>query len=167
MLTLGVGLVAMHFYRYVPSRDHLFSVAGLLAALGIVTVAGIVFGCTVSVPLKADIYQIMTGGRVLAAPGAGLDELLLRAFPLGGFSVFTLLHAVLFAVAGTALGLARKRAWCDLLLLGALTETLQLFVPGRGPGVHDLLVDWSGVAVAALSVFSLRRSQRVRLLLQQ
>jgi hypothetical protein len=167
MLILGIALVALCFYRYVPSRDRLFSVSGLLAATGSMTVAAIVFGCVVSVPLKADIYELMTGGQVLAPTGAAVDELLVSAFPLGGFSIFTLLHGVLFAVAGTALGLADRRALPDLLLLGVVTETLQLFVPGRGPGLDDLLVDWAGVALAAALVFLLRRPERVRLLLQE
>jgi hypothetical protein len=167
MLILGIALVALLFYRYVPSRDRLFSVSGLLGATGGLTVAAIVFGCVVSVPLKAYIYELMTGGQVLAPTGAAVDELLVSAFPLGGFSIFTLLHGVLFAVAGTALGLADRRALPDLLLLGVVTETLQLYVPGRGPGLDDLLVDWAGVAVAAALVFLLRRPERVRLLLQE
>lgn len=167
MLVVGIALVALRFRRYVPSYDRLFRLRGLFAALGSATVAGIVFGCIVSVPLKADIHELMTGGRVLAPPGAALDDLLVSAFPLGGFSIFTLLHAVLFALAGTALGLAGRRALPDLLLLGVVTETLQVFVPGRGPGIDDMLVDWSGVAAAAALVFLLRRSERIRLLLQE
>jgi len=188
MLVLGAGLVALRFYRYVPTRDRLFSARGLLAALGSLALAGIVFGCIVSVPLKADIYALLTGGRTLPASTVELEALLTSAFPLGGFSLFTVLHAVLFAVAGTTLGLAaapsRSGVWAshgsgadevsthgevlsDLLLLGAVTETLQLFVPGRGPGIYDMLVDWSGVAVAAVLVLLLRRSQRVGLLLEK
>jgi VanZ family protein len=73
--------------------------------------------------------------------------------------VFTVLHAVLFALAAFLLGRAREGAWLDLLLLGAVTETLQFFVPGRGPGVSDMLVDWSGVALGTALLFALRRRQ--------
>lgn len=167
MLVLGLVLVTLRFRRYVPSPAGLLCLRGLLTALGSVAIAGIVFGCVVSVPLKADIFELMTGGRVLAPSGTALDGLLVSAFPVGGFSIFTLLHAVLFALAATALMLAGRQALPDLLLLGVVTETLQVFVPGRGPGVDDLLIDWSGVAAAAALVFLLRRSDRIRLLLQE
>ena len=78
------------------------------------------------------------------------------------------MHAVLFALAALFLGLARGReAWVDLLFLGAATETLQRFVPGRGPGVSDMLVDWLGIAIGALLVVLLRRSERVGLFLEK
>jgi hypothetical protein len=160
MLTAGLLLVALRFRAYASARPR------LLGAVGLVVVAGIVFGCTVSVPLKADIYALLTGGRSLPVP-PDVATLRLEAFPVGGFAIFTGMHAVLFACAALLLGLPRgPRALMDLLLLGAATETMQLFVPGRGPGVSDMIVDWVGVAIGALLVFLLRRSQRVRLLLK-
>lgn len=160
MLMAGLLLIALRIRGYASARPR------VLAAGGLAVVAGIVFGCTVSVALKADIYALLTGGRSLPVPRE-LSGLLLEGFPVGGFSIFTGMHAALFACATLLLGLLRGgRALTDLLLLGAATETLQLFVPGRGPGVSDMIVDWIGVGVGALLVFLLRRSQRVRLLLK-
>ena len=138
MLPAGIALLAIAMAGYARRRPPLCVWAGLLV------VAGILFGCCVSVSLKADIYAVLTGGRSLPArlPAA---ELLRLPFPIGGFPVFTCLHALLFGLASLLLGLARRRAWQDLMLLGLATEALQVFVPGRGPGFHDMLVDWSGV----------------------
>jgi hypothetical protein len=166
MLSLGLALLLLRFIRN-PYRPRLeFGVRALLELAGLGVVLGIVFGCCVSVPLKADIFALLTGGRSLPAP-ADVELLLSRPFPLGGFSLFTLLHGVLFAAATVALQLLHRTAWLDLLLLGAMTETLQRFVPGRGPGISDMVVDWSGVGLGLLVVFLLRRSHRVRLLLKQ
>jgi VanZ family protein len=53
------------------------------------------------------------------------------------------------------------------MLLGVATETLQIFVPGRGPGVTDVALDWSGLLAAALLLFFFGVSQRVGLLLKK
>lgn len=159
MLLLGVVLLALLF------RDYRYARPRLLVAAGLITVLGILFGCCVSVSLKADIYALLTGGRSIDAR-VSMQALLQTQFPLGGFSLFTLLHAVLFCGATFFLGLARRHAWLDMLMLAPMTETMQLFVPGRGPGTRDMLVDWCGVALALLLVVLLRRSQRVRALLK-
>ncbi|MDP5053148.1 MAG: VanZ family protein, partial [Congregibacter sp.] len=153
------------FNSYRRARPGPLTIVGLLTLAGLLTVLVILFGCCVSVSLKADIYALLTGGRSSDA-GAGLQSLLQVPFPLGGFSLFTFFHAVLFCGATFFLGLVRRHAWLDMLLLAPVTETLQLFVPGRGPGTSDMLVDWFGVAVALPLVFLLRRSQRVRSLLE-
>ncbi|MFT4873516.1 MAG: hypothetical protein ACJARU_001712 [Congregibacter sp.] len=159
MLLIGVVLLALVF------RDYRFAHPTLLVMAGMFTVVGILFGCCVSVSLKADIYALLTGGQSIDAK-VSMQTILQTQFPLRGFSIFTLLHAVLFCGATLFLGLARRHAWFDMLMLAPLTETLQLFVPGRGPGTRDMLVDWCGVAVAVLLVVLLRRSQRVRSLLK-
>ncbi|GEM_PF-5772430 len=160
MLAMGLMLLTWSLKPYLALQPWYLSWMGLLV------VSGILFGCCVSVSLKADIYELITGGRVLSATRP-VEELLLLAFPIGGFSIFTYLHAVFFAGAAFFLGLCYRQAWTDLLLLAMVTEMLQVFVPGRGPGVSDMLVDWSGVALGTLLVVLLRRSQRVRLFLQQ
>lgn len=157
LLAAGLVLVALRFRGFSGYRPR------WLAVTGVLTVAGILFGCCVDVGLKADIYALFTGGRVLPV---ALGDLLSSPFPLGGFTIFTSLHAVLFAIATVALALLSRRAWVDLLLLAIVTETLQLFVPGRGPGLGDVLVDWSGVLLGMLVVLALWRTERIRLFLQ-
>ena len=163
MLPLGVLLIALRFYGYASERPRFFSWGGLAG------LAAILFGCTVSVTLKADIYELFTGGRSIAAE-SDLRELLTTRFPIGGFSIFTNLHTVLFFGTTLALGLAMQgrigRVFMDMVLLAPLTECLQIFVPGRGPGFLDAVADWQGVLVAALLVVLLLRSQRVRSLLK-
>ena len=160
MLPAGIALLAIAMASYARGRPTRCAWAGLLV------VAGIVFGCCVSVPLKADIYAVLTGGRSLPArlPTA---ELLRLPFPTGGLPIFTGLHALLFALASLLLGLTQRRAWQDLMLLGLATEALQYFVPGRGPGLQDVLVDWIGVFCGLGLVVLLRHSGRVSLLLQE
>ena len=96
-----------------------------------------------------------------------LEVLLQTRFVPGGFPLFTLGHAVLFASAGILLAPLAGRAWMDLLLLALASETLQRFVPGRGPGIDDVLVDWSGLLLAALLLGILRLAQRHGLFSQQ
>lgn len=70
-----------------------------------------------------------------------------------------LVHAGMFAVLG---GLAtsawrgrlwRVRWWWTLLVLGAVTEGLQFWVPGRSPNVGDVVADAVGLLLgAALSL---------------
>ena len=160
MLPAGIALLVIAMARYARGRPTRCAWAGLLV------VAGIVFGCCVSVSLKADIYAVLTGGRSLPArlPAA---ELLRLPFPTGGLPIFTGLHALLFALASLLLGLTQRRAWQDLMLLGLATEALQYFVPGRGPGLQDVLVDWIGVFCGLGLVVLLRHSGRVSLLLQE
>ena len=160
MLPAGIALLAIAMASYARGRPTRCARAGLLV------VAGIVFGCCVSVSLKADIYALLTGGRSLPArlPAA---ELLRLPFPTGGLPIFTGLHALLFGLASLLLGLAQRRAWQDLMLLGLATEALQYFVPGRGPGLQDVLVDWIGVFCGLGLVVLLRHSGRISLLLQE
>lgn len=159
MLPLGIALV---FYLFLP---YLLMTPRVPVLGGAGAVVAILFGCCVSVSLKADIYALISGGRQIVVE-QDLASMLLSPFPLGGFSLFTYLHGVFFATACVFLVVLNRGAWMDLLLLGAASETLQIWVPGRGPGVSDMLVDWAGVATGLLLVLVFRGGQRVRLFLQ-
>lgn len=65
-------------------------------------------------------------------------------------------HFMEFACLGLLLqwlhGMLRKPLWRSLLagfLAACLDETIQLFVPDRGPGIKDVLIDTAGVCVGA------------------
>jgi len=160
MLAVGLAALTLVFSGFVQASPRWAAWAGLTV------VAGIVFGCCVSSALKADIYVLLSGGRTAPAPGSAA-ELLRSVVPAGGFSIFTLLHAVLFSAATVLLLSVRRHAWCDLLLLGIATETLQVYVPGRGPGLSDALVDAFGVGVGMGLFVLLRCAQGKRLTLQK
>lgn len=168
-LSLGLLLLAQVFGRYA------FQAPRWLAAAVLMTVAGILFGCCVSVGLKADFHALFTGAWTEGAVTASVVGPMMEApFPRGGLPLFTLLHCLLFAQATVLLGLlCGWRCLPDLLLLAILSETLQIFVPGRGPGLSDAMVDWSGVLLGSLLLELLSRSgllvvaQRKGLLLQQ
>lgn len=159
-LPLGILLLGRCFAAYLP-----LAYRDWRCAAGLLFAASIVFGCCVSVTLKADIFVLLTGGRQLSA--ASEEQLLNSVFPNGGFALFSLGHFVIFAAAGLFMGFCSQRAWVDLILLALVTETLQIFVPGRGPGLSDVLIDWSGLALAALLLFCIRRAYSVGLFSQQ
>jgi hypothetical protein len=162
-LPLGLLLLLWPFRSYLRGRPR------WRVLLGLGSLGAILLGCLVSAPLKADIYALLTGGRELAFP-ADPEALLRTAFPIGGFSLFSFGHAGLFASAGlflVPLAPIARQGWLDLMLLGVATETLQIFVPGRGPGVTDVALDWSGLLAAALLLFFFGVSQRVGLLLKK
>lgn len=158
-LPLGLTLLLAVFARYLRSTDELaptftgFEFAPVLATLsaaaGLLVLALILFGCCVNVAQKAAIYALLTGGRTVTA--GALYDLLRVPFPVGGFPLFSFGHAALFAAAGFCLLPLRRHAWIDLLLLALATETLQIFVPGRGPGLRDVMIDWSGLLLAVVT----------------
>ncbi|MEM8490640.1 MAG: hypothetical protein AAF756_07405 [Pseudomonadota bacterium] len=183
LLAVGLLLVATAFLPYLRLGYPLVAIAGT----GIV--AGILFGCLATVEVRATAYKLLTGGRAAPAATVFSDaaanastapvalesadrsrmrdsvepatpnRLLTEPFPLGGFSIFTYLHAVLFFGATLALGLIRKFAPLELFLLAPVTEVMQTLVPGRGPGLSDAQVDWLGVAVAWALLLGLRRTR--------
>lgn len=47
-------------------------------------------------------------------------------------------------------GMRQKTYWLPALIglaVACIDETIQIFVPGRGPGVRDVLIDFAGVAL--------------------
>ena len=169
LLPLGLVLIALAYRPYLRARP------GVIALVGLLGLASILFGCLATVDVKAFAFEILTGGRELAleTPTAvnaisrqALDPLLRQPFPLGGFSIFTYLHAVLFCGTTLMLGLLRRSAPLEMLALAPVTEVMQTLVPGRGPGLSDALVDISGVAFATLLLIGLWRTERIGLLLK-
>ncbi|MEM6485631.1 MAG: hypothetical protein AAF662_11695 [Pseudomonadota bacterium] len=183
LLVVGLLLVALAFLPYLRFSYPLVALAGT----GIV--AGILFGCLATVEVKATAYKVLTGGRAASTESMPtstlefesekspslestdrlplpesvetleLNHLLTKPFPLGGFSIFTYLHAVLFFGAAFFLGLVRSFAPLEIALLAPVTEIMQMLVPGRGPGFSDAQVDWLGVAVAWILLLGLRRTR--------
>lgn len=166
MLGAGLFVVAVYFLRYRPTSLRV-TPRNLLAMAGLCGVAGILFGCCVSVGLKADIFALINAGASTTPAPLGLEESLRQAFPEPGFGVFTQMHAVFFCVTTVLLGMLSRTAILDMVLLAVTTETLQFFVPGRGPGISDALVDCLGIAIASGLLLLLWRSQRVRLFLEE
>lgn len=158
---LGAGLLAIAsvFAPYLSRGRPL----RCLAVIG--TMLGIIFGCCVPVGLKADLFALLAGAR-LGPELLSLDEQLVYPFPTAGFSLFTAMHAGLFALATLCCALLKRRVAADMLLFACTTEALQIYVPGRGPGISDVLVDATGIAAACLLITVLRRSQRIGLFLQ-
>ncbi|MEM9396128.1 MAG: hypothetical protein AAF991_01515, partial [Pseudomonadota bacterium] len=168
--------IAAAFFPYLTMKPYLATLFGL-GSLG-----AILFGCLATVEVKAWVYALITGGPeslinevtsnenalgMAEASETALDPLLRVAFPPVGFSIFTLLHAVLYACACFGLGVVRKSAPLEMALLAPITEVMQFLVPGRGPGLADAMVDWTGVAFASVLLLGVWRSQRIRLLLKQ
>lgn len=81
----------------------------------------------------------------------------------GGFLVRKLAHFTEFTFLGMVLGwlfAMLNKSKIPAFLLGALAacvdETIQLFVPGRGPGIRDVCIDsagvFTGIALLALMI---------------
>ena len=162
-LPVGLALLAIPFVLGLRKPQG----RSLQQLLGLGTVAVIIFGCCISVELKAQIARLLQFDVMAAGAPPALEELLRTEFGGKGFGVFTLGHAGLFALAALLLTPGSRRAWMDLVLLALATESLQRFVPGRGPGLDDVLVDWSGLLLASLLLAALRFAQRHGLLPQQ
>ena len=165
LLLLGLALMAWVFSRLYRDMAPTSVFDRLRAWLFLALVCAIVFGCIVSIGLKAQIYALLTGGREVAAvqPLA----LFTTVFPVGGFSLFTFGHWVLFAAAGFLVLSLRAAGFYDLMLLAVASETLQILVPGRGPGLSDVLVDWFGLALALCLFFGFQRARGINLFAKQ
>lgn len=98
-----------------------------------------------------ELLALLSGGKPSSAGGGGL----LRK----------LAHFTEFACLGMCLrwffGMLRTRPlehWAYPLLAGILTacidETIQVFVPGRGPSIRDVMIDTAG-AVLGIGILSL------------
>jgi len=114
---------------------------------------------------------------LLVMPGSVIDALrlwVLEWWPWrgsgmgsGAVSADKLVHGGLFALCGWALvrgWMSSVRRWLafyiPLLALGAFTEVLQHFVPGRGADPMDLVADSVGVTLGM--VFALGQIKRSR-----
>ena len=85
----------------------------------------------------------------------GLADLSLRSLAVRKFAHFSE-HAVLAILAvGAARSLfAQKRCWWVFplvvcALVPCIDETIQMFIPGRGPAIADVCIDWAGCATGA------------------
>lgn len=72
-------------------------------------------------------------------------------------------------LAGWLAGMVCQRKWrkvwlpvLSCLLVACADETIQLFVPGRGPGVTDVLIDLGGAVVGICLVWLCARLHRKR-----
>lgn len=101
-------------------------------------------------------------GSVSGAFSDWVKGILALIFPMespsegGGFLIRKLAHFSEFAALGTLLSwltamLGRKRPLPLFLGLGAacIDETIQIFVPDRGPGLRDVAIDFGGVVTGA------------------
>lgn len=91
-------------------------------------------------------------------PGLIQKEYVLRK--LAHFTEFALLGICL---AGTAksFGLSRSMApFFGVLLCACVDETIQTFVPGRGPGLIDVWIDFSGGCAGAILLGCLQQMKR-------
>ena len=87
----------------------------------------------------------------------------------GSHLVRKLAHVAEFTVLGMLLSwltAMRKRKWCLTVPLGTIVacidETIQMFVPGRGPGLLDVGIDACGVLMGMLllnTAYFLKRKQ--------
>lgn len=97
-------------------------------------------------------------GELSGALSDWVKELLSRLLPVGGIGpsggglLRKLAHFAEFALLGLLLTrffrLLGKKYWYALpwgVLAAAIDETIQIFVPGRGPGLRDVGIDTCGV----------------------
>lgn len=106
----------------------------------------------ISGAVQAPIESLIPGG----SPDPELSHILLRK--LGHFTEFTCLGVILGWIMDR-----KNRPWWLAMGLGSLAgcadETIQIFVPERGPAVTDALIDASGVL---FGIFLLRAVLRLR-----
>lgn len=126
--------------------------------LVLLLVIGIFIGVLAPESLKETAGGVLTGQQCCTVKneidGLKMFDLTLT---LPNKDIYKTGHFVMFGL--LALALIRGRAYslstCEvisyLLLLALVTEVLQLFIPGRGPQLGDILVDGSGV-LAGLSL---------------
>ena len=98
-------------------------------------------------------------GSVSGALSGWLRDILANIFPAGsddpdaGHGLLRkLAHFTEFACLGALFtwfyAILRKKVWLALgcgLLVAAVDETIQCFIPDRGPSIWDVLLDFSGV----------------------
>jgi len=115
------------------------------------------------------LFLVALVGMML--PG-GLRDSLLSSLPEASYSWVSFLlmnlesiaHFMLFLLASFfGVLLFKEKSWwvivIDLMLLGLLTELLQLFIEGRTADPMDMLVDYSGIFLGSALVFLISPSR--------
>ena len=119
-------------------------------------------------------------GEVSGAFSDWVKSLLLRLLPAGenvasgGGLLRKIAHFTEFTALGLLLGwlvrLLRKKRWYPLPLgmaAACLDETIQLFVPGRGPSLRDVGIDscgvLTGIVLLQTGYFLIRRKQHKKI----
>ena len=101
-------------------------------------------------------------GQISDTVKAFLDALLPpgTASPSGGGLLRKIAHFTEFCALGLCLGwlfgmLGKKKAWPFLcgVTAACVDETIQMFVPDRGPGIRDVCIDSCGVAAGMLLLY--------------
>lgn len=92
--------------------------------------------------VKGVLENLLPDGAKVSAGGGLLRK-------IAHFTEFTALGMCLAWLFGM---LRRNRAWSLLCGIGAacIDETIQIFVPDRGPGIKDVLIDSAGVATGMI-----------------
>lgn len=96
--------------------------------------------------VKELLARFLSGDTPITEEGSGL----LRK--IAHFTEFTALGIVL-AWRGGMLGKNPCKTFLAGVTAAAVDETIQCFVPGRGPGIADVLLDSSGVLTGMLLCF--------------
>ena len=140
-----------------------------LCAVLLIGILGFIWGNSL---LPAEISQAFSDwGKQLLFPASGatgkVGSGLLRK--IAHFTEFTALGTVL----GWLFGMLEKKLYWPLLLgtaAACVDETIQHFVPGRGPGIRDIAIDTAGVAVGIgllVTGYHLYRKRKQYLLLEE
>ena len=96
----------------------------------------------VSGALSSQVGQILEAVFGPSGPDKGHESFLLRKMA----------HFLEFAALGSLLGwlfamTGKRKTWPIIcgVMAACIDETIQMFVPGRGPGIRDVLIDSCGV----------------------
>lgn len=108
----------------------------------------------------------MLPGEVSGAFSDWVKSLLLPILPDGlaseggGGLLRKVAHFTEFAMLGVCLGwltsMLKKKAWTGIIwggLAACVDETIQIFVPGRGPGIKDVGIDVLGVCTGIFLLY--------------
>ena len=105
-------------------------------------------------------------GEISGAFSDWVKNLIAALFPYEGPAqesgglIRKIAHFTEFACLGMCLswllGMLKKKKYWPFVLgtaAAAIDETIQIFVPGRGPGVKDVLIDSCGVAAGMILIY--------------